>query len=41
VTNAAAGMSGEKLDHKEVIAAGLEATGRMGALLNGVIPKLL
>jgi purine-nucleoside phosphorylase len=41
VTNAAAGMSGEKLDHKEVIAAGLAATGRMGALLNGVIPKLL
>jgi purine-nucleoside phosphorylase len=41
VTNAAAGISGEKLDHKEVIAAGLEATGRMGALLNGVIPKLL
>jgi purine-nucleoside phosphorylase len=41
VTNAAAGISGEKLDHREVIAAGLEATGRMGALLNGVIPKLL
>jgi purine-nucleoside phosphorylase len=41
VTNAAAGIGGEKLDHKEVIAAGLEATGRMGALLNGVIPKLL
>lgn len=41
VTNAAAGISGEKLDHKEVIAAGLAATGRMGALLNGVIPKLL
>lgn len=40
VTNAAAGISGEKLDHKEVVAAGLEATGRMGALLNGVIPKL-
>ena len=41
VTNAAAGISGEKLDHKEVVAAGLAATGRMGALLNGVIPKLL
>ncbi len=41
VTNAAAGVTGEKLDHKEVVAAGLEATGRMGTLLNGVIPKLL
>lgn len=41
VTNAAAGVTGEKLDHKEVVAAGLAATGRMGALLNGVIPKLL
>lgn len=41
VSNAAAGISGKKLDHKEVVAAGLAATGRMGALLNGVIPKLL
>ncbi len=41
VTNAAAGVTGEKLDHKEVVAAGLAATGRMGTLLNGVIPKLL
>ncbi len=41
VTNAAAGVSGEKLNHEEVIAAGKEAANRMGALLNGVIPKLL
>jgi purine-nucleoside phosphorylase len=41
VTNAAAGVSGEKLNHEEVIAAGKEAATRMGALLNGVIPKLL
>lgn len=41
VTNAAAGVSGEKLDHVEVIAAGKEAAHRMGALLKGVIPKLL
>ena len=41
VTNAAAGLSAEKLNHEEVIAAGKEAASRMGALLNGVIPKLL
>ena len=41
VTNAAAGVSGEKLNHEEVIAAGKEAANRMGTLLNGVIPKLL
>lgn len=41
VTNAAAGITGEKLNHKEVIEAGKEAAGRMGALLKAVIPKLL
>lgn len=41
VTNAAAGVTKEKLDHKEVVAAGLAAAGRMGALLKTVIPKLL
>ena len=41
VTNAAAGVSGEKLNHQEVIAAGREAANRMGALLKGVIPKLV
>lgn len=41
VTNAAAGVTGEKLNHNEVMAAGKEAAGRMGALLKAVIPKLL
>ena len=41
VTNAAAGVSGEKLNHEEVLAAGIDAANRMGALLKGVIPKLL
>lgn len=40
VTNPAAGVTGEKLNHEEVIAAGKAAAGRMGALLIGVIPKL-
>jgi purine-nucleoside phosphorylase len=40
VTNAAAGVTGEKLNHAEVIAAGKASAGRMGALLLGVIPKL-
>ena len=41
VTNAAAGITGQKLNHKEVIEAGKAAAGRMGALLKTVIPKLL
>ena len=41
VTNAAAGVTGEKLNHEEVISAGKAAASRMGALLKGVIPKLL
>ena len=41
VTNAAAGVTGEKLNHEEVIAAGKAAADRMGALLLKVIPKLL
>ena len=40
VTNAAAGVTGKKLNHREVIAAGNAAAGRMGALLSSVIPKL-
>ena len=40
VTNAAAGVTGEKLNHQDVIAAGKAAADRMGALLKGVIPKL-
>jgi len=41
VTNAAAGVTGEKLNHEEVIAAGKAAATRMGTLLKEVIPKLL
>lgn len=40
VTNAAAGVTGEKLNHEEVIAAGKAAADRMGTLLKAVIPKL-
>jgi len=41
VTNAAAGVTGEKLNHEEVIAAGKAAADRMGKLLKNVIPKLI
>jgi purine-nucleoside phosphorylase len=41
VTNAAAGVTGEKLNHEEVIAAGKAAASRMGALLKNTIPKLV
>ncbi len=39
-TNAAAGVTGEKLNHAEVIAAGKAAADRMGNLLAKVLPKL-
>jgi purine-nucleoside phosphorylase len=41
VSNAAAGMTGEKLNHEEVIAAGKAAASRMGELLKSVIPKIV
>lgn len=41
VSNAAAGMTGEKLNHEEVVTAGKAAASRMGELLKNVIPKLL
>jgi purine-nucleoside phosphorylase len=41
VSNAAAGMTGEKLNHEEVIAAGKAAASRMGELLKSTIPKLV
>jgi purine-nucleoside phosphorylase len=41
VSNAAAGMTGEKLNHEEVVAAGKAAASRMGELLKNVIPKLV
>jgi purine-nucleoside phosphorylase len=41
VSNAAAGMTGEKLNHEEVVAAGKAAASRMGELLKRTIPKLV
>jgi purine-nucleoside phosphorylase len=40
VTNAAAGMTGEPLNHEEVLEAGREAATRMGALLGDVLPRI-
>ncbi len=40
VTNAAAGMSGEPLDHAEVLAAGRAAAARMGELLVSIVAKV-
>lgn len=40
VTNAAAGVTGEKLSHLEVMAAGKLAAGRMGELLSRVLVRL-
>lgn len=40
VTNLAAGLSGEPLDHTEVIEAGRAAATRMGALLGEVVPRI-
>ena len=40
VTNLAAGITGEPLDHEEVLAAGRSAATRMGELLGGVVPHL-
>jgi purine-nucleoside phosphorylase len=40
VTNAAAGITGEKLDHAEVLAAGKAAAGRLGQFLVDLIGRL-
>ncbi|MDQ2636316.1 MAG: purine-nucleoside phosphorylase, partial [Actinomycetota bacterium] len=40
VTNLAAGMTGQPLNHEEVLAAGRRSATRMGALLAGVIARL-
>jgi purine-nucleoside phosphorylase len=40
VTNAAAGMTGEPLNHEEVLEAGRDAATRMGALLGDVLPRI-
>jgi purine-nucleoside phosphorylase len=41
VTNAAAGVTGEKLNHEEVIAAGKAAASSMGELLTKTIPQII
>ena len=40
VTNLAAGITGEPLDHEEVLAAGQAAATRMGKLLGEVVPRI-
>ena len=40
VTNLAAGLSGEPLNHEEVLAAGKAAASRMGGLLSEVVSKI-
>jgi purine-nucleoside phosphorylase len=40
VTNLAAGITGEPLDHEEVLAAGQAAATRMGQLLGQVVPRI-
>jgi purine-nucleoside phosphorylase len=40
VTNLAAGISGQPLDHEEVLRAGRDAASRMGALLAEIVPKI-
>jgi purine-nucleoside phosphorylase len=40
VTNAAAGMTGQPLDHEEVLAAGRQSATRTGSLLASVIARL-
>ncbi|MGH3383981.1 MAG: purine-nucleoside phosphorylase [Nocardioidaceae bacterium] len=40
VTNLAAGISGEPLNHEEVLEAGRQAATRMGGLLTSILPSL-
>jgi purine-nucleoside phosphorylase len=40
VTNLAAGITGEPLDHREVLAAGNAAASRMGGLLADIVPRI-
>jgi purine-nucleoside phosphorylase len=40
VTNLAAGITGEPLDHREVLDAGNAAASRMGELLSTIIPRI-
>ena len=40
VTNLAAGLAGHGLSHAEVVEAGRDSAGRMGALLAGILPRV-
>ena len=40
VTNLAAGISGEPLNHEEVLEAGRAAASRMGELLGRIVPRI-
>jgi purine-nucleoside phosphorylase len=40
VTNLAAGITGEPLNHEEVLAAGKAAASRMGELLGAIVPRI-
>ncbi len=40
VTNLAAGISGQPLNHEEVLEAGRDAASRMGELLGRIVPKI-
>jgi purine-nucleoside phosphorylase len=40
VTNSAAGVTDEPLDHEEVLEAGRAAAGRMGSLLGAIVPRI-
>jgi purine-nucleoside phosphorylase len=40
VTNLAAGITGEPLDHEEVLEAGRAAANRMGELLGAIVPRI-
>ena len=40
VTNLAAGISGEPLNHQEVLEAGKAAASRMGYLLGQIVPRI-
>jgi len=40
ITNLAAGLSGEKLDHREVLEVGKQVAGRLSDLLKGILRRL-
>ena len=40
VTNLAAGITGEPLNHEEVLAAGKSAATHMGELLGAIVPRI-